>query len=62
MMVETRYWTVAEIAKLLKVSKPTVYDWIKHGKLRAAPLGRQTMRVRDEELARFLKDIEEEGF
>lgn len=59
-MVETRYWTIGEIAELLKVSKPTVYAWVKSGKLRAAVAGKQTMRVREEELSRFLREIEEE--
>lgn len=59
MMVKTRYWTVGEIAEMLQVSRKTVYEWIKAGRLQAATFGAKTMRVREEEYERFLKEMEE---
>ena len=47
--------TVEEVAKLLKVSKRTVYRWIESGDLKVARLGRKTYRVFESDLRRFLK-------
>lgn len=45
---------VSEIAKRLKVSERTVYNWIDSGYLRAYKLG-GVLRVREDDLANFIK-------
>ena len=44
--------TVREVAKYLKLSRTTVWRWVKEGKLRAFKLGR-SWRVRRSELERI---------
>jgi excisionase family DNA binding protein len=46
----TRYYTVAEAAALLKVSRSTVWRWIEAGRLPARRLGKRTIRIREEDL------------
>jgi excisionase family DNA binding protein len=53
-MVDTKYYTVAEIAELLKVSRQTVYNWIESGQLAAVQAGR-AVRVPASSLAAFLR-------
>ncbi|BBW95329.1 substrate-binding domain-containing protein [Geobacillus icigianus] len=52
-MTEPRSYTIEEIASLLKVSKLTVYDLVKKGKLPAFRVGRQ-MRVTADDLERYI--------
>lgn len=47
--------TVEEVAKVLKVSKRTVYRWVEDGDLKTAKIGRKTYRVFESELKRFIK-------
>ena len=47
--------TIEEVAKVLKVSKRTVYRWIDTGELKTARIGRKTYRVFESELKRFIK-------
>jgi len=47
------YLTPEEISKLLKVTRLTVYRWIKEGKLKAVKAGR-AVRIRREDLEKFL--------
>ena len=49
--------TLNEIAKELKVSKRTVYRWIRNGKLRALKLD-GIYRVRELDFDRFLEEAE----
>lgn len=49
------YYTVNEIALLLKVSYMTVYRWIKMKKLRAYQLQKQ-YRVKELDLQKFIND------
>jgi len=51
--VET-YYTIIEVAKMLKVAYLTVYRWIQSGKLVALKAGKQ-YRIRKEDLDTFLK-------
>lgn len=44
--------TVAEAAKLLKVSRHTIYRWISEGRLPAQRYSRRTLRVRRRDLER----------
>jgi excisionase family DNA binding protein len=51
-------YTVAEIAKLMKVSTKTVRRWIKNGDLIAHRLGRQ-LRITESDLAAFIRQRRE---
>lgn len=53
MMPEPQSYTIEEIASLLKVSKLTVYDLVKKGKLPAFRVGRQ-MRITADDLKRYI--------
>ena len=46
--------TTTEAAKLLRVSKLTIYRWIKAGKLPASKLGRN-IRINKAELKSFIE-------
>ena len=50
----TAFVTVREACALLKVSRQTVYEWMKSGKLKAVKAGR-LVRIRTEDLESFLK-------
>jgi excisionase family DNA binding protein len=47
--------TVEEVAKILKVSKRTVYRWIETGDLKVARIGRKTYRVFESDLNTFIR-------
>jgi excisionase family DNA binding protein len=47
--------TIEEVAKVLKVSKRTVYRWIETGELKVARIGRKTYRVFESDLRKFIK-------
>ncbi|WP_072328363.1 MULTISPECIES: helix-turn-helix transcriptional regulator [unclassified Paenibacillus] len=59
-MTEERSYTTEEIAKLLKISKLTVYDLIKKGDLPAYRVGRQ-MRVDASDLERYKRQAKAGG-
>lgn len=48
-------YTVDEIMQLLSVSRETVYNWIRAGKIAAVRIGRQ-YRVTKEHYDKFIKD------
>ena len=48
------YWTVPEVAQLLKVSPRTVTRWINEGQLVATPIGIRLVRVSTAHLEQFL--------
>jgi len=50
-------YTVEQVAKKLKVSKITVYRFIKKGKIRASKIGKE-YRVKESNLEDFLKKTE----
>lgn len=52
-MAEEKYYTIEEIAKILKVVYLTVYRWIQSGKLVAFKAGKQ-YRVKKEDLDSFI--------
>lgn len=57
-MISTRqksYLTTGEIAKILHVSRVTVYNWIKLGRLKAVRIHRGKYRVSRNDFAKFLK-------
>jgi len=46
--------TVDEVATQLRVSKPSIYTWVKEGRLVAHRLGARTIRFRQEDVDAFL--------
>ena len=52
--VDERYATLPEVAERLKVSRRTVYRWIKSGDLEAYQFGRE-YRITDSALKEFLE-------
>ena len=53
---EDRLLSVAEVAKLLSVTEPTVREWIKEGKLKAHRAGARFWRIRQSEVDRMLSE------
>lgn len=51
--LDARFLTVGEVARLMRVSKMTVYRLIKAGELPAVRVGR-SYRIREEDVGRFL--------
>jgi len=51
--------TVKQVAEKIQVTKRTVYDWIRQGKLQAYRAGRQ-YRITDEQLEAFLTQKKEQ--
>ncbi len=47
--------TIQEVAKILKVSKRTVYRWIDDEDLKVARIGRKTYRVFESDLRKFVR-------
>ena len=61
-MSDAKRWvyTLGEVAEELRVSKATVYRYIKDGKIRASKLGR-VWRIRHEDLVQLLDDTIDGG-
>ncbi len=58
-MADERWFTVAEIAALLKTQEKTVRQWLRDGKLKGRAFsGRMGWRVRESDLNAFLNDDE----
>jgi putative molybdopterin biosynthesis protein len=53
-MTDEQYYTIEEVAKMLKVAYLTVYRWIRAGKLNSNKAGKQ-YRVKKEDLDRFIE-------
>ena len=49
---------IQEAAKLLKVSKWTVYRWIEEGRLRATKIGQGSLRVFQTSVSELIGDAE----
>lgn len=54
------YYTIEEIMKVLKVSRNTVYSWIKEGRIKGVKIGRQ-WRIPKTALNQFLTTGQQEG-
>jgi len=52
-MKNEQYYTIKEVAKMLKVAYLTVYRWIQDGKLKAYKAGKQ-YRIGKADLDKFL--------
>jgi excisionase family DNA binding protein len=53
MKVEDRLFSIAEVAERLGMSKDTISDWIKAGRLKASRIGR-FWRIRERDLEAFI--------
>lgn len=53
-ITEDKYYTIEEVAKMLKVVYLTVYRWIQDGKLKAYKAGKQ-YRIWQKDLDLFLQ-------
>jgi excisionase family DNA binding protein len=49
----TKLWTVAEVADLLRVGTMTIYRWVNSGELKSVKIGR-VIRVREKDLRDIL--------
>ena len=56
-MTEEKYYTIEEVAEMLKVVYLTVYRWIQDGKLKAYKAGKQ-YRINKPDLDRFITSYE----
>jgi len=52
-MTTDQYYTIEEVAKMLKVAYLTVYRWIQSGKLQSNKAGKQ-YRIKKEDLDMFI--------
>lgn len=52
--LKDQYYSIKEVAKMLKVAYLTVYRWIQSDKLKAFKAGKQ-YRIKKEDLDAFLK-------
>ena len=50
-----KFYSPITVAKMLEVSRLTVYRWIKSGKLKAVKVG-GSVRIREEDLREFIKE------
>jgi len=53
-MLDEQYYTIEEVAKILKVVYLTVYRWIQSGKLVAYKAGKQ-YRIKKSDIDRFIE-------
>ena len=53
-MTEEQYYTIEEVAKMLKVVYLTVYRWIQSGRLTAYKASKQ-YRIKQTDIEKFLK-------
>lgn len=51
----TKLYSLQEVADLLRVSKQSIYNWLKEGRIKAKKYGRE-YRVTQEELNRLIKE------
>lgn len=52
-MTNEQYYSIEEVAKMLKVAYLTVYRWIQSGRLASKKAGKQ-YRIKKEELEKFI--------
>ena len=52
-MLTRQFFSVKDVAGLLKIGEPTVRSWIKNGELRAVDVGRE-WRIAPKDLEEFL--------
>jgi len=57
---DERFYSIEEVAKILKVSDGAVRKWLKAGALKGIKLGR-IWRIRESDFDKFLKERESAG-
>lgn len=53
-MKKTKYMTVTEVAKILKVHKFSIYRWINNGTMKRIKIGK-SVRITTEQLEEFIQ-------
>ena len=48
-----RYYTVKEVAQMFRVKEPTIYYWIKKGKIKAIKIGKKWL-IPEEEIFKLI--------
>ena len=59
-MAKLEVYTVEECAEILKVTKRTIYKYVKDGSLRASKVGRD-WRITDAAIQAFLENLEQKA-
>ena len=59
-MAQIKVYTLDEVADILKVTKRTLYSYVKAGKLKAVKLGKY-WRVSEESLQAFISNLDTAG-
>lgn len=60
-MNNIKIYTLLEVVDILKVTRRSVYNYIKHGQLKAVKMGRE-WRVTEEDLKDFISKGTEEDY
>lgn len=55
---DTEFCTLSEAARILHVSKPTVWRWMQSGKLPAVRVGGRAIRVRQRDLTALVRPLQ----
>jgi putative molybdopterin biosynthesis protein len=59
-MANEQYYSIEEVAKMLKVAYLTVYRWVRAGKLTAYKIQKQ-YRIKKEDFDKFLEGAKKNG-
>lgn len=60
-MADTKVYTIQEVTEILKVSRRTIYNYIKADQIKAAKIG-NSWRITQRALDEFLENGTEAGF
>ncbi len=55
------FYTISEAARVLEVSRSTVWRWVRSGYLAARRIGPRTIRINREEVDRFMRPAQDDG-
>lgn len=53
------FFTIKEVATILKITEDTVYSWLQDGRLKGIQLGGWSWRIKREDFNEFVKSTEE---
>jgi len=60
--MKEKYYTVAEVAEMFRVSRRTVYNWVQYGYLRAVKVGgdesKSVIRIPESALREFIEKFQ----
>jgi prophage regulatory protein len=60
-MQPSKYYTVAEVANMLRVSERQVRNWVERGELKVFRIGRRGYRIAESELNAFIERRTQQG-